>query len=519
MRTILSKIKLLLVAIMLLVGMMAAFADDGSAVPPITLNVKAGTLRSLIPESKKYKITSLKLTGELNADDISFIRDMGARRTDNIGNRTDGHLQYLDISDVTFVYDASLFGQEYGDLRRCDKLFEDLKSLQTIILPRNLERIGQAMLADCDNLTSITLPSALRKMWDGSVSGCKKLASIKIDAGNPYYHSEDSVLFNKDKSEIVLATGIIKNYVVSNSVTRIRACAFYGCSGLTSLILPPSLTEIGNYAFDGCSGLTSLTLPSGLTEIGSYAFDGCSGLTSLVLPSSLTEIGSYAFDGCSGLTSLTLPSGLTEIESGAFRGCSGLTSLTLPSGLTEIGNYAFQYCSGLTSLTLPSGLTEIGYYAFYGCRGLTSLTLPSGLTEIGSSAFSGCSGLTSLTLPSGLTEIGKQAFSGCNSIKSIYAYMATPPTITQDVFEGTVRRNATLYVPVNSYQDYWLSTVWGDFANIKTFEPTPVEPVLTTDRVSETSRYTADGQRQANPVKGLNIVKMSDGTVRKIMVR
>lgn len=97
--------------------------------------------------------------------------------------------------------------------------------------------------------------------------------------------------------------------------------------------------------------------------------------------------------------------------------------------------------------------------------------------------------------------------------------MDIPPTITEKVFSDAVRKNAILYVPTNSYQDYWLSNVWGDFANIKTFEPTPVEPVLTTDKVSETSRYTVGGQRQANPVKGLNIVKMSDGTVRKIMVR
>lgn len=484
---------------MLLVGMTAVFADDGSAVPPITLNVKAGTLRSLIPESKKYKITSLKLSGELNYHDVELIREMGACCKNTNGYRYDGHLQHLDLSDATFVDEDVTFRVciddrvEFARWKYCLNIFVDMNSLQTIVLPKKITEIGTGMLAYCHNLTSITLPSALKDLNVQAFEKCEKLTSIKIDADNPYYHSEDSVLFNKDKSELVFATGMIKKYVVPSSVVRIGTLAFSGCSGLTSLSLPSGLTEIGNGAFSNCSGLTSLTLPSGLTEIGNDAFLNCSGLTSLTLPSSLTKIGDGAFVYCSGLTSLTLPSNLTEIGMGVFMGCSGLTFLTLPLGLTKIGSFAF-----------------------YGCSGLTSLTLPSGLTEVGGSAFSGCSGLTSLVLPSSLETVGGGAFQGCTAITSIYAYMPTPISCG---FDDTVERNATLYVPVNSYQDYWLSSWWGNFANIKTFDPTPVEPVLTKEKISETSRYTVDGQRQVNPVKGLNIVKMSDGTVRKIMVR
>ena len=276
--------------------------------------------------------------------------------------------------------------------------------------------------------------------------------------------------------------------------------------------------KIGDSAFESCSGLTSITLPSGVTEIGKFAFLHCSGLTSITLPSGLTEISSSAFSGCSGLTSITLPSGLTEISSSAFSGCSGLTSLTLPSGLTEIGYSAFKSCSGLTSLTLPSGLTEISSSAFSGCSGLTSITLPSGVTMIYSSAFESCSGLTSIALPSGLTEIGVNAFSGCSGLTSIYVYAEKLPNMGSGVFDGCDAKKCTVYVPKGTYDDYWLSE-FGYFENIVEFEATGINNVVTSNDAKELSRYSVNGQRLSAPTKGLNIVKYSNGSVKKVAVQ
>ena len=253
--------------------------------------------------------------------------------------------------------------------------------------------------------------------------------------------------------------------------------------------------KLGESAFLGCSGLTSLTLPSGVTSIGWYAFYGCCGLTSLTLPSSVTSIGWYAFYGCSGLTSLTIPSGVTEIGEGVFHGCSGLTSLTIPSGVTLIRDKAFYGCSGLTSLTIPSGVTSIRDYAFAGCCGLTSLTIPSGVTSIGKSAFEGCSGLT-----------------------SIYAYLEKIPKLGSNVFTGCDAKNCILYVPTGTIDDYWLSE-FGYFEKIVEFDATGIDKVTTSTDAKEVSRYSANGQRLSAPAKGLNIVKYSDGSVKKVVVQ
>ena len=229
------------------------------------------------------------------------------------------------------------------------------------------------------------------------------------------------------------------------------------------------------------------------------------------------EIGEYAFAYCSGLTSLTLPAGITEIGESTFSDCSGLTSLTLPAGITSINYGAFLDCSGLTSLTLPDGITSIGEYAFSGCSGLTSLNLPAGITSIDKYAFSGCSRLTSLTLPAGITSIGEFAFSYCSGLTSIYVYAEKVPRIGRYAFEGCASRKCTLYVPKGTYDNYRLSE-FGYFENIVEFDATGIDKTTTSTDVEEVSRYSLNGQRLVGPTKGLNIVKYSDGSVKKVAV-
>ena len=207
-----------------------------------------------------------------------------------------------------------------------------------------------------------------------------------------------------------------------------------------------------------------------------------------------------------------------ELGSCAFLNCSGLTSLSLPSSLTSIEREAFAGCSGLTSLSLPSGITSIDWNAFSGCSGLTSLTLPSSLTSIDSGAFSGCSGLTSLSLPSGLTSIGDGAFRGCSGLTSIYVYTEKLPNMGSDVFDGCDAKKCTVYVPKGTYYDYWLSE-FGYFENIVEFDPTGINNVITSNDAKELSRYSVNGQRLSAPTKGLNIVKYSDGSVKKVAVQ
>ena len=324
----LQKGRILLLMLMLCLGFTKVQADDsGLITEQIKINVvEAGTLCDRIKSDLKYKITSLKLSGKLNIDDIQYIREMAGCYYDTKGSKYDGHLEELDLKDASFVssnkiitvYDgkSSYTASLYNANSVGDYTFGYLPSLRKIILPDNVASIGNSAFRHCSNLISVKLPTGL---------------------------------------------------------TSIGCMAFEFCTGLTSLELPTGLTSIDMNAFCWCTNLTSLQLPYNLTIIGNGAFLHCTGLTSLELPSGLTSISAYAFSECSGLTSLKLPSGITSIGYSAFAYCSGLTSLQFPSGLTSIGDWAFSECTGLTSLELPSGLTKIEEGAFSGCSNINSI--------------------------------------------------------------------------------------------------------------------------------------------------
>ena len=372
----------------------------------------------------------------------------------------------------------------------------------------------------------------------GEINGTD-LSMIREMAGSNFYgNSTDGKLSVLDLSEAKIVEGgdgyyndYGYDYYTSNDV--ISSYAFSYCSGLTSLNLPAGITEIGDGAFRGCSGLTSLNLPAGITEIGEDAFMGCRGLTSLNLPAGITKIGEEAFWGCSGLkevrfcindnldTYLTKGHPYINVDCGIkyYINDKEITSFEIPSNVTTLGHYVFQGCSGLTSLNLPADITEIGDGAFRGCSRLTSLTLPASITKIGEEAFWGCSGLTSLTLPAGITEIGSYAFYGCSGLTSIYVYAEKVPEIGSNAFERFDAKKCTLYVPMGTRDDYRLSGFGDYFENIVEFDATGIDKTTTSTDVEEVARYSVNGQRLSAPTKGLNIVKYSDGSVKKVAVR
>jgi len=343
--------------------------------------------------------------------------------------------------------------------------------------------------------------------------------------------------------------------VIGNEVKSIGSNAFSGCSDLYSVTFGKGITSVGTDAFKKCSNvkkvivpdiaawcgidfanetanplyytkklyqnktteITALTIPDKVTHIGSYAFSGCKGLTSVTIPNSVTSIGQYAFQYCSGLPSITIPNSVTSIGDYAFMECSGLTSVTIGNGVTNIGNYAFAGCYGLTSVTIGNSVTSIGNGAFNICNGLTSVTLLC--KEIGT-WFSGKSSIKEVVIGNEVKSIAQQAFAGCTGLRKVYSKVEDVFTINNNTFATYTYNNAKLYVPVGKKAVYQDTPWWANFTNIEEYDySTGIAAQQMGKDVKVVDAYQLNGLKHNGVQRGLNIVRMSDGTTRKVVVK
>ena len=94
---------LFLTAVFMLLGCLSIQAANEELITKqITIKLdKAGTLPDKIASSEMYKITNLKITGEINGTDWKMIREMAGR--DYQGYHTKGNLSVLDLSEAKIV--------------------------------------------------------------------------------------------------------------------------------------------------------------------------------------------------------------------------------------------------------------------------------------------------------------------------------------------------------------------------------------------------------------------------------
>ena len=328
--------------------------------------------------------------------------------------------------------------------------FHSCSDLNSVTIGNSVTNIMAGAFYRCSRLASVMIPDSVISIDSGAFIECDSLTSIEAAKSNALYSSEDGVLFDKHKTELlVFPAGKSGHYTIPESVTSIGDRAFNYCRNLFSVAIPDSVTSIGGGAFESCISLANLTIPDSVTSIGNSAFNYCRDLSSVTISNSITTIAEGTFYTCINLTSVTVPDSVTNIGNSAFGWCINLTSINISDSVTSIDSDAFLGCSNLTSVTIPDGVTRISEGAFERCRALTSVKIPDSVTSIGEKAFYDCRSLTSITIPDSVVGIYNSAFEGCISLKRITFEGDSPFFWGANVFSN-ISDNAKIFINPDS---------------------------------------------------------------------
>ncbi len=161
------------------------------------------------------------------------------------------------------------------------RICEDLYSLS---LPNTVKKIGAEAISNCRQLKSVHLGSGLKTIHGTSDAFYNsQITEFTIEESNPYFSVEDGILFNKDKSEIVICpAGKTGDYVIPSSVKTIGMA--FECSNLTSVTIPNSVTKIDGWAFYGAYVKTIISKIENPFPVGNKAFSGILGTHKLIVP-------------------------------------------------------------------------------------------------------------------------------------------------------------------------------------------------------------------------------------------
>ena len=175
------------------------------------------------------------------------------------------------------------------------------KKQGSFTIPSSVKKIGESSFEDCEYLTEVKLSSSVAEMESNPFYGCDQLVRIDVDQDNPYFSSEDGILYNKDRTEILAypdGKEDISQFTIPSSVKGIAKSAFIGCYHLEEIEIPSSVKTIDDQAFFNCDGLTEIVIPSSVKSIGERAFRYSDSLSKVYIPASVKTIGDDAFADC-----------------------------------------------------------------------------------------------------------------------------------------------------------------------------------------------------------------------------
>lgn len=201
-----------------------------------------------------------------------------------IENELNGKIEFSDdfftyrvidknLSEVAVQYGPGILGKHttYPSKGNTLSIYKEINISQTVTrnnIPYTVIRIEKDVFHKCFNLESISIPSSIMHI-EWAFYQCFSLKEILVDPDNAFYSSQNGVLYNKKKNELVAypnANG--KHFSLPRNVRKIKSFAFKTCIDLSELFIPEGLTEIGHNVFFDCKNLELVHLPDSMKKVG-----------------------------------------------------------------------------------------------------------------------------------------------------------------------------------------------------------------------------------------------------------
>ena len=488
---------------------------------------EAGTLESYFSDPSDKDVNRLTVEGPLNDKDLRFLGTLG---------RYPYQLHYLDLSKSSFKSvpkscfhsGTALFEVNLPDevTEIGDSAFYWCNAIGNLPVTKNTVKIGKYAYCKAGQIDELVIPKSVTEIGEGAFCtwygknhvGMRKFS---VEEGNPVFSFDDGLLINKNTQTVLACNPDIdyqdtddKVLTIPEGIQRLGDCALQSAYFVKKLELPASLKELGYEVFDGMFQNEEITVAA-----DNPAFETIDGVLynkerTIVYRAPTTKVNPKPYK---------IEPTVTEIAAAAFAQ-SKLKAVELPEGLEVIGDHAFDN-SSLEKASIPKSVRKIGIRAFMATGFEESLTVPEGVTELPEGAFAYIYFLKELTLPSTLQKLGDDVFCMDGQLAEdgsfkLNCYALAPPAITKATFNNLDGfSDVTIHVVKGCRKDYKKATGWKDFTIVEDLENVVTAIVNPTQAVHEVARYTIDGARISTPVQGINIVKYSDGTTRKVIVR
>lgn len=379
-----------------------------------------------------------------------------------------------------------------------------------------LDRELSSGFSSHESIEKLTIGSNLKHLDAGFFNSCTNLKHLIIE------DSSNSLIFDytwgqyQFKSCPLTNTYIGRNFEFYHD-SRNDISPFEG-KAITNLKFGPAVTILERDAFKECSHLTSVDLAN-IEDIGMYAFYNCKKLATPLFPTTITKIGYESFNGCDSFKGIYISSNIETISDGAFANCDSITSLEITGVVKNLDRSSFGYCKQLSSITLGEGLESIGDRTFAEAS-IDSIILPNSVKTIDEEAFYACYNLKKVSLGTDIEQIAAGAFNsgyyGSIDLNSITIRALIPPSIDESTFSSKSYLNCMVKVPIESVNEYKNAEGWKNFWNIEGDESlSGLDAILIDGTKYPLEIYDIHGMRHSRPIKGINIIRHSDGSIEK----